>query len=390
LKPAAAFVICLLGVFAFPVAAHASYENIVNNESAWCLESNQAGDVYINPCQPGNDRQMWERWNAGWTRNVATGLCLRGDGHFNAASIHTAPCTWNEPRLNWLHWHGGWYQRASFDAQGFMTPPECLSRLVGSEHDITGVECKNPLGPNPPREEWYAVEATSLSPPPPPPPPPPPAPPAEPCEPSPGESGLRLRVRFRRSGRVATASYGRRLRVHGRLVTADGAPVANATFCVGTQSSARAPVRAAASIVADARGRFSYMLRPGPSRRVWFVHRAGGTSVAASVLVRVRAPVTLRASPRSLRNGQAVTLRGRLGGQARARGLLVVLQARGDKGWITFATTRTSRRGRFQYSYQFTGTVGVHTYGMRARVPAQRGSAFAAGASQVVRVRVVG
>jgi hypothetical protein len=361
--------------------ANATFRQIVNVETAWCLVSDQAGDVLLNPCQAGNAGQLWERWNGGWTRNAATGLCLRGAGTFSAGSIHASACVWGDPLENWLHWHGGWYQRAAFGAN----PAECLSRLTGSEPDVTGVACQNPTGPNPPAQLWYTVEASSL-----PPPPPPPPPPVDPCEPTAAGSGLKLRVRFRGSRRVATAAYGRRLRVRGRLRGADGNPVAGATFCVGVQRSTRAPVRAVGSAVADADGRFVYMLGPGRSRRMWFVHRAGGAAVADSVLVRVRAPVALRASRRSLRNGQSVNLRGRLRGGVRARGLLVELQAQVDGRWRTFATSRTRRNGRFHYRYRFTRTVGVHTYRFRARVRAQRGSPFAAGASRTVRVRVVG
>jgi hypothetical protein len=378
----AVFAVAALGI---ATEARAVYHQIVNKETAWCLEANQAGDAYISPCQPGSAVQLWERWDGGWTRNVATGLCLKGSGAFSATSIHAAPCTWGEPRLNWLHWYGGWYQRAAFTAGGVANPAECLSRLPGSPQDVTAVPCVNPNGPNPPAELWFAVEATSL-----PPPPPPPPPPADSCEPSNSGSGLRLRVAFRRSKRVATASFHRRLRARGRLLGADGAPVAGATLCVAAQRRAGGPTRAVDSVVTDAQGRFAYRLGRGASRRVWFVHRAGGASVAASVVVRVRAPVALRASRRSLRNGQTVVLRGRVRGASRVRGLVVEVQAVVDRRWQTVATRRTGRGGAFRYAYRFKRTVGVRTYRLRARLPGQPGSPFATGASRPVRVTVVG
>lgn len=363
-----------------PAAAQAEYFQIVNKESAWCLEGNQAGDVYIDPCQPADNLQLWERWDGGWTRHVATGLCLKGNGQFAPASIHLAPCAWGELLMNWLHWYGGWYQRAGFGENA----PECLARQPGSESDVTGVACQNPNGPNPPGELWYAMEVSPVT------PPPPAPPPVDPCEPVVSSPGLRLRVGFRRSRRVATVAYGRRLRVNGSLRTGDGSPVANASFCVGLTHSSGSSVRSVGSISTDGRGRFSYVLGRGASRRVWFIHRGVGQSAAASVRVNVRAPVSLRASRRFLRNGDSVVLRGRLRGGIRTRDLLVELQAKRGRKWVTFALSRTKSGGRFSYAYRFTRTVGRQTYQLRARVAAQKGSPFATGASPSVRVRVVG
>jgi hypothetical protein len=377
-----AFLAIALASLVLPAAADASYTRIVNRENGWCLEGNQAGDVYVNPCAGGNGAQIWERWDGGWTRNVGTGLCLKADGKLTPDSIHAAPCVWAEPRLNWLHWYGGWYERAAFDA----VAAECLSRLPSSEHDVTGIACENPNGPNPPAEEWYAVEASLPAPPAPPPPPPPPP---NPCVPAAPAQGLKLRVGFRHSRRVAHAPYGARRRVHGRLVTADGKPVPGVGFCVGEQRSERGPVRPVGLVVSDAHGRFGYTIGRGPSRRFWFVHSAGGSSTASSVVLRVRAPVRLGASSRSLRNGQSLVLRGRLRG-VRGRSLLVEIQVWQNGRWETKDTRRTGRGGRFRWSYRFVRTFGTLTYRFRARVSAQPGLPFSTGASRVVGVRVSG
>jgi hypothetical protein len=376
-----AFACAVLAFVAAPAAAHAAYFHIVNKETNWCLDANEAGDVSIGACQPNGTTQLWERWNGGWTRNVGTGLCLVGAGQYSPESIHASPCAWNEPRMNWLHWYGGWYERATFDSGGVNWPPECLSR-VGHTDDVTGIVCTNPNGPNPPAEEWYAVEATLAA------PPAPPPPPVDPCTPVSTTGGVTLQVGFAHSKRIATARYGRRMTVRGRLLAADGAPVGGASFCIGVQVGTS--VKAVATAKTDAQGRFSYVLGPGASRRVWFVHMGEGESASAMVVLRVRAPVSLRARPRSLRNGQAVTLRGRLGGQAPAHSLLVELQARRDRSWVTFGISRTGGGGRFRFAYRFTRTFGVHTYRIRARITAQADSPFYTGASRTVSVRVAG
>ena len=377
-----AFLAMLLVCLALPAAAEAGYTRIVNREDGWCLDASPSGDVFVNPCAATSASQVWERWDGGWTRNVASGLCLKTEGSFNPGSIHAAPCVWGEPRFNFLHWYGGWYERARFDA----FPEECLSRLPGSEHDVTGVVCANPNGPNPPGELWYAMETTLPSPPVPPQPAPPPP---NPCVPAAAAQGLKLRVGFRHARRVALAPYGARRRVRGRLLTADGKPVPGAGFCVGAQRSERGPVRPVGLVVSDAHGRFSYTIGRGPSRRFWFVHSAGGSSTAGSVVLRVRAPVRLGASARSLHNGQSLVLRGRVGG-ARRRGLLVEIQVWQEGRWQTVGTRRTARASRFRWSHRFVRTFGARTYRFRARVSAQPGLPFSTGVSRAVGVRVSG
>lgn len=191
--------------------------------------------------------------------------------------------------------------------------------------------------------------------------------------------------------RVATARYGHPLRVSGRLLGDGDAPIAGGAVCAaaadGVGGAAAQPI---ASLVTDSAGRFDYKLPRGPSRRVWFVYRAGGTSAVASVVTRVRAPVRLRPSRRSLRNGETVVLRGQVGADVPLAGALLELQARLARGWRTFATTRSGRAGRFRYAYRFTRTVGVQRYALRARFPRQRGYPFAAGGSRPVQLRASG
>jgi hypothetical protein len=222
-----------------------------------------------------------------------------------------------------------------------------------------------------------------------PPPPPAPVPTPSPCDP--GQGGSQLRIRAQPAGRgraTVTTAYGRRLLVRGRVTGPDGAPRPGLPLCVG--NGVAGGVQAVATVTTDATGRFTYQVEPGPTRRVWFVHREGAAAAAASVLVRVRALVGLRATPRALRTGETVLLKGRIGGRPLLAGLLVELQARRGRGWQTFATTRAGRGGAFTYHYRFTRTVGTQVYRLRARVPAQPGYPYAAGGSRSVRVRVSG
>jgi hypothetical protein len=230
---------------------------------------------------------------------------------------------------------------------------------------------------------------------------PPPAPPAPPaptptptpgaCDPTPGASGLHLTARIVREGRVATAHYGRSLKVRGSLRRSDGTPYANAPLCVASRDAVPGASRVAADLlVTDAQGRFTYRLAPGPSRRVWLIHRSGAGVATASVVVRVRARARLRALPRRLRNGQTMLLRGQVRGRPLRQRLLVEVQAHKPTGWQTFGTVRAQRGGRFRFGYVFTNSTGVNRYTFRARIPSQPGYPYVTGGSNLVHVRVTG
>jgi hypothetical protein len=230
-------------------------------------------------------------------------------------------------------------------------------------------------------------------------PPSPPAPRPQPapqpaCGPAPsvGRSQLEVAIRRRRARKAVTIRYGRSVTVRGRLATPTGAPVAGAPICIAARNiDSRAALRATRYIVTNSRGGFSYRMKSGPSRRVWFVYGTQSGAVADSVLVRVRASIGLRVSATSLRNGDWLFMQGRLRGRPHRRGVLVELQARREKGWQTFGTTSTLGGGRFNFAYHFTQTQGVQHYAFRARVRSQPALyPYATGGSRPLRVRVVG
>jgi hypothetical protein len=197
--------------------------------------------------------------------------------------------------------------------------------------------------------------------------PPSPPPSTPPCEPTPAVAGVRLSAHFKHLRSVASPRYGQRPRVSGALTDASGAPMPGATVCIGVQDRAAAPVTAIRSITTDDAGRFAYRIPVGATRRVWFVHRIGGGAASASVDVHVRAPVTLRSSRRSLRNGEATRFRGRVGGMADTSGLLVELQYP-HGGWQTFATARRP----------LPLPLPVHAHARNAHIPAASARAHSA------------
>ena len=129
--------------------------------------------------------------------------------------------------------------------------------------------------------------------------------------------------------------------------------------------------------------------------RAWWPHayrlRLSDTSYArwSSVAVPVSARVSLAASSAKLRNGQTVTLTGRVTGAPAGSHKLVQLQAQVGRSWVTFASTRLSN-GTFTYRYRFTRTTGAARYAFRARVVASSDWPLSTGVSATRTVKVTG
>ena len=178
--------------------------------------------------------------------------------------------------------------------------------------------------------------------------------------------------------------------VHGQLA---GAPAGTQVRMFSQVSRAGAPQNMARTpLVTDAEGRFTYRVPAGPSRTLRFAYRSAGDPLFAcskAVSVKVRAPVSLRATPRAIRPGQRVRFRGRLrGGYVPAVG-----QARRAAGLRAQPLAQPAQRPhqrarRVQLSLPLLlPGVGHDVPGPRARA-ADAGYPWAVGTSNRVRVRV--
>jgi hypothetical protein len=112
---------------------------------------------------------------------------------------------------------------------------------------------------------------------------------------------------------------------------------------------------------------------------------------ATPIAHRRRAHVSLGGTPRSLRNGQAVRLRGRVTDAGVPRGAVVLLQAIvSPHHWVTFGWARTQATRRFSLRYRFTRTTGRQTYLIRAVLPTQFGYRSHSSFSNTFHVAVMG
>jgi hypothetical protein len=179
--------------------------------------------------------------------------------------------------------------------------------------------------------------------------------------------------------------------VKGVLVDDHGQPITGATVAVLArlkQSGARDAQAATAQTGAD--GGFSLKLPSGPSRTITFAYTAfsGDAKPAATARLRttVRATVSARIAPRSVRAGKSITLSGRLGPLPR-KGIEVTMQARQGSKWRTIDGVRTTSGGAFRWRYRFSTRQARRTYAFRARVASQN-YPFAAASSKAALVRV--
>ena len=212
----------------------------------------------------------------------------------------------------------------------------------------------------------------------------------------------RRRRGHRRRGRTAQRAHasasGMAVRISGRVTKLDGA------FVPGRRVEFQDRIGAGewklrAIRVSDDTGQVAATLRAGPSRQIRLVVADTEQAIGAAsraVTIAVPARVTVRASRRSLRNGQAVRFSGRLlGGHVPRRGRELELQGynplRGRWQPVRTQGLRTSGTGRWTTTYRFTATVGATvTYRFRVRVAPRPDHPFAEGFSRVVAVTVRG
>lgn len=192
-------------------------------------------------------------------------------------------------------------------------------------------------------------------------------------------------------GTRLTSGFGHAQTVAGRLTAPGGAPIAGAVVAIVSTAGyqgARAVVLAPAHTGAD--GRFTVRAAPGDSRTLRFSYsaRTGEAAVVShSLVLTVRAAITLTIAPRTASVGRQIHFKGRLlGGPVPAGGKLLVLEARSPGGpWIEFHVARSARDGRYAAGYTFR-LPGPHTYQFRVVCEHEADYPYAAGASRVIGV----
>jgi len=208
---------------------------------------------------------------------------------------------------------------------------------------------------------------------------------------------------------TARIARGGQAVVRATLTTAAGRPLAGAQLdatLVSTGAETALP-----RLTTDAAGAVATVLDARRSGTVRLTYAGDGrhrASAAATVEIRVPAVATVaaggpavraaRKARRKGRSARAWALAGRVvrfhgrvvGGAVPQDGKLVEVQAHFRGRWRTISAVRSDRRGRWAFRYRFGAAPRTATYRIRARVPAEAGYPFAAGASPPLRVTVPG
>jgi hypothetical protein len=200
-------------------------------------------------------------------------------------------------------------------------------------------------------------------------------------------------------GDSLTVPFGAPALVSGRLTRADGAGLGGRELRIVSRPSRGALQPPAVEAVRTGeQGGFELRLPPGPSRRVTvtFVGDGGQEEARRQGLeLRVRSGISLRAVPRQLRTGQAVTLSGKVkseGAPIPRRGKLVAIQylEEATHRWRPVLVTRTDHHGRFRAHYRFRYVSGRAAIRLRATALAEERWPYAPGSSAPVTVQVQG
>lgn len=210
------------------------------------------------------------------------------------------------------------------------------------------------------------------------------------CTESPVPGAQTLTAGFSGGKGTLTVGHGKGAAISGELIDEAGNSMPGATVCVEMQTQgSHGGLVPAGTATTDPQGHFTYVVPPGPDRKILLGYRHDSFQVEQTLSFFSQAGPTIKAGPRQLRDGQRVNLRGTLP-EPKAAGRVVVLQANipGSHRWITFRKATTGERGRYRAHYDFRSTTRRTTYRFRAVVPEQAGYPWVQGHSKPVSVTV--
>jgi hypothetical protein len=180
-------------------------------------------------------------------------------------------------------------------------------------------------------------------------------------------------------------NYGRQVKLSGRLLEADGRPLAAAEIEVAQSAPAARSRLRTLKLVTDADGRYSSWLNATASRELVLRHARSGALLEQSIDVRSR--IFLRARRSRVAPLGRMRLTGRIQTAQTRRGANVAIKALTRRGWLTVGIARTDRRGRFAFSYRFKRTRRA-SFSFRAVALRSSDLAVSPRPSNRVRVRV--
>jgi hypothetical protein len=150
------------------------------------------------------------------------------------------------------------------------------------------------------------------------------------------------------------ANYGKNIQLTGTLRANTGEPIAGARIESTFASSAATRARIARTVHTDADGRFSVTTRAS-ANRTWTLFNAD-TGARLTGKLKVRSRISLRAARKRVKALGKMHLTGRIPSEPARHGASVAIKVKNGRTWRTVAVVRSSRTGRFKFSYRFTRT----------------------------------
>ncbi|MBO9531842.1 MAG: carboxypeptidase regulatory-like domain-containing protein, partial [Solirubrobacteraceae bacterium] len=196
-----------------------------------------------------------------------------------------------------------------------------------------------------------------------------------------------------REQRTVQVHYGAKIVVTGRLVDADGAPIADADVDVFEQVSVvGAPWKKVATVKTDGQGGYVYRPVTQGSRVLRFAYSArrdsGDYRATREVVISVTAGMSIKAVRKSIGSRGLIHLKGRVRAKPMpVAGTWVEVQVLDAGVWRTIGTRKTSKTGRWSFKHRVRSVSRV-TFAFRARLRPVANVPAAESKSVPVKVRV--
>ena len=190
--------------------------------------------------------------------------------------------------------------------------------------------------------------------------------------------------------RVISRSFTHRsLQLTGRLLNAQGQPIASATLDILQQIAGSSNSRVITHTKTQSNGSFAVRVPAGPSRLIEVAYRAfaddANYAAQATIDESVAASVQLSITPRDTNPDGTIILTGKVQGPIPPQGTIVELLVHYRGHWEPFRAPRTDPSGNFEVPYQFEGGIGHFPF--RAEIPAgQANFPYSGGYSKAVNV----
>jgi hypothetical protein len=211
------------------------------------------------------------------------------------------------------------------------------------------------------------------------------------CPGSPVAGGRTITAGFAgNKGKDRTLSFHRKALIRGRLLDANGQPVAGAQVCIQAHTDLPGrPFHLVATTTTNQNGGWSYKTNRGPSRIFRVGYRSGAFEIAETLALRIRSRSTLHLNTHRTPFGKKIYFSGELPGpNCAGRTAYVKMTVRGANRQILVRQATTDPLCHFRIGYAFAKIDVVARFIVWAFVPEQAGYAYEAGRSVNRYIRV--